>query len=61
VELHAGAHVPLGDGLGLGLGLGLGDGLGEGDGDGDGEGVPLTGCHNAGTFGGSQPTCEVCA
>jgi len=22
---------------------------------------PVTGCHKAGTFGGSHPTCEVCA
>ena len=44
---------PLGVGVGVGVGVDTGVGVGVGD--------PLTGCHKAGTLGGSHPTCEVWA
>ena len=61
MEFHAAAQVPPPEGDGVGVGVGVGVGAGVGVGVGVGEGVPLTGCHKAGTLGGSQPTCEVCA
>lgn len=66
---QGGAQVPLGTGVGVGVGvgfgvgvgvaLGVGVGVGEGVGVGVGVGVALTGCHSAGTLGGSQPTWDV--
>ena len=51
-------HVPPpGGGVGVGLGVGVAVGAGVGV----GVGLPLTGVHKAGTFGGSQPTCDVWA
>jgi hypothetical protein len=48
---------PPGGGVGVGTGVGVGVATGVGV----GVGLPLTGVHNAGTLGGSQPTCEVWA
>ncbi len=54
LALHGVLQVPPpGGGVGVGVGVGVATGVGVG------VGLPLTGDHNAGTFGGSQPTCEV--
>ena len=58
LALHGVLQVPPpGEGVGVGVGVGVATGVGVGV----GVGLPLTGPHNAGTFGGSQPTCEVWA
>ena len=61
MEFHAGAHVPPPPGGGVGVGVAVGVGVGVAVGVGLGVGAPLTGVQSAGTLGGSQPTCEVCA